>query len=110
MRIAVIGTGYVGLTTGVCLAHFGHSVICVDMLPERVETVSSGKVPFHEPALASMLAVVLASGRFRCSGDVREAVRRSEVTFITVGTPQSGYSVDLNYVKSAAQETGAALS
>jgi UDPglucose 6-dehydrogenase len=109
MKIAVIGAGYVGLTTGVGLAQLGHSVTCVDTIANRVETVSSGKVPFHEPDLPSMLAAVLASGRFRCTGNLRQAVSESEVTFITVGTPQSGHSVDLNYVSSAARQIGAVL-
>lgn len=109
MRIAIVGTGYVGLTTGVCLASLGQQVTCVDIVPERVAVINDGKVPFYEPGLAEMLSATLSSGRLRASTNSAEAVATAEVTFITVGTPQTEQGIDLSYVAIAAQQIGFAL-
>ncbi len=109
MRIAVAGTGYVGLTTGACLAARGHDVTCADVDPVRVAAANDGRPPFHEPGLAALLAEGLAAGRFRATGDLAEAVAASEVTFVCVGTPDSERGPDLSFVEAAAREIGAAL-
>ncbi|HWP49034.1 MAG TPA: UDP-glucose/GDP-mannose dehydrogenase family protein [Candidatus Limnocylindrales bacterium] len=109
MRIAIVGTGYVGLTTGVCLASMGHEMSCVDIVPERVTAINNRKVPFYEPGLAEMLSKVVASRRLYATTDLVEAITRSEVTFITVGTPQSDQGIDLSYIATAARQIGYAL-
>jgi UDPglucose 6-dehydrogenase/GDP-mannose 6-dehydrogenase len=109
MRVTIVGTGYVGLTTGVCLASVGHQVTCVDVLPERVAAIQGGKAPFYEPGLAEMLGVALSQGRLRATTRLQEAVAGSEVTFLTVGTPQTDQGIDLSHVAAAAKEIGTAL-
>lgn len=109
MRITIVGTGYVGLTTGVCLAFVGHQVACVDIVPERVAAINRGEAPFFEPGLAEMLSTTLANERLRATSNLEEAVVGSDVTFITVGTPESDRGIDLSYVVAAAQRVGLAL-
>jgi UDPglucose 6-dehydrogenase len=109
MRLAIIGTGYVGLTTGVCLAAVGHDVICVDVLPERVAKITQGLSPFYEPGLDELLTKTLASGKLSATTNLADAVKRSEITLITVGTPQGDGKIDLSYIEAAAREVGAAL-
>jgi UDPglucose 6-dehydrogenase len=87
VNIAIIGTGYVGLVTGVCLADFGLHVVCVDKEEGRIGALARGDVPLHEPRLAEMLRKNLAEGRLRFTTDAAEAVKRSLVVFIAVGTP-----------------------
>lgn len=109
MRITIIGTGYVGLTTGVGLASVGHHVTCVDIVPERVEAINAGRSPFYEPGLDALLAEARGSGRLDATADLAPAVAASEVTLITVGTPQRDDGIDLSYIAEAARQTGAAL-
>jgi len=109
VRIAVVGTGYVGLTTGVCLASLGHEVRAVDVLADRVAGISAGQAPFHEPGLAEMLGKALSAGHLRATTELAEAVAASEVTFITVGTPQAEEGIDLSQVGEAARQIGAGL-
>jgi UDPglucose 6-dehydrogenase/GDP-mannose 6-dehydrogenase len=109
MRLAVVGTGYVGLVSGVCLASVGHKVICVDVSPERVAAISRSEVPFYEPGLGELLSKVLANGSLRATIDLREAVISSEVSLIAVGTPFVGDSIDLSYVTTATEQIGLAL-
>jgi UDPglucose 6-dehydrogenase len=109
MRIAIIGTGYVGLTTGVCLAASGHNVTCVDVMSQRVDAINGGTSPFYEPGLSQTLADTLASGHLRATTDLDQAVAESEVTLITVGTPQVNDDIDLSFVVQAARQVGAAL-
>jgi UDPglucose 6-dehydrogenase len=87
MNIAIVGTGYVGLVTGVCFADFGVHVTCVDKDPDRVALLARGDVPFHEPRLAEMLKKNIAEGRIQFTTDTAQAVRNSLVIFIAVGTP-----------------------
>jgi UDPglucose 6-dehydrogenase len=105
MRVAVVGTGYVGLTTGACLASLGHDVTCVDVDVARVEAVNERRAPFYEPGLAELLA----SDRLRASTDLAAAARESDVIVIAVGTPESDDGVDLSHVSAAARAIGAAL-
>ena len=109
MRIAVIGTGYVGLVTATCLAHIGHDVVCVDTQPARVAAVNESKPVFYEPGLAEMLASVLREGRLRATGTTADAVASSDMTFLAVGTPCRDGEIDLSYLSSAAAEVGRGL-
>jgi UDPglucose 6-dehydrogenase len=103
MRITVVGTGYVGLVTGTCVAHLGHHVTCVDALPQRVEAVNQGQPPFYEPGLAELLAGVLASKRLRATSDIAAAVASSDVTILAVGTPTRDGDIDLSYIAAATE-------
>lgn len=108
MKVSIIGTGYVGLVTGTCLAECGHDVICVDVDPRKVEMINSAEAPIHENGLPELLR--LHSGqRLRATTDLAAAVAATELTFIAVGTPASGGKIDLKYVEAAASEIGAAL-
>ena len=88
MRIAVIGTGYVGLVAGVCFADSGHSVVCVDVDEEKIRQLRQGKSPIYEPGLEELLEKNLAAERLSFATDLPAAVKGSEVVFIAVGTPQ----------------------
>jgi UDPglucose 6-dehydrogenase len=87
MRISVVGTGHVGLTTAACMAHVGHEVLGLDDDAERVATIARGDVPFHEPGLPELVREGLDTGRLRVSTDLREAAPHADVVFICVGTP-----------------------
>ncbi len=87
MKIAVVGTGHVGLTTAACLAHVGHDVLGIDDNPEKVDAIGRGEMPFYEPGLADIVRAGLASGRLTVSSDVAQAARFGEVVFVCVGTP-----------------------
>ena len=107
MKIAMIGTGYVGLVTGTCFAEFGHHVTCVDKLEEKIKTLKEGNIPIYEPGLDTLVAKNAAEGRLRFTTDLAEAVPDAEAVFIAVGTPTSrrgdGYA-DLTYIYAAAKE------
>lgn len=110
MNLGVIGTGYVGLVSGACLADFGHSVICVDNDASRVESLTRGEVPFYEPGLAEIVKRNAAAGRLRFTTSVAEAVDGALVVFLAVGTPQSDSGeADLSQVDAAAREIAARL-
>jgi len=108
MKVAVVGTGYVGLVTGACLAELGHDVICVDLDPAKVEMINSAHAPIHESGLPELLQRN-SGNRLRASTDLAAAVAVAEVTFIAVGTPAAAGKIDLKYVEAAAAEIGAAL-
>lgn len=106
-RIAVVGTGYVGLTTGACFAELGNVVVCVDTDPAKVEMLRHGDVPFFEPGLGEMVARNVAAKRLHVTTDYAEAVPDAEVVFIAVGTPTTPQgAADLRYVRSAAETIG----
>ena len=110
MKIAVLGSGYVGLTTGACLAETGNDVICVDILEDRVEALKRGEIPFFEPGLGALVSRNLEEGRLSFTTDVSRAVRASRIIFIAVGTPPGGDgSADLQYVLAAARDIGRAM-
>jgi len=104
MRIAVIGTGYVGLVAGTCFAESGHTVTCVDIDEHKVRRLRDGEVPIYEPGLAEILKRNVADGRLRFTTGYEEAIPDAEVAFIAVGTPtgENG-SADLKYVLDAAR-------
>jgi UDPglucose 6-dehydrogenase/GDP-mannose 6-dehydrogenase len=109
MHVAIVGTGYVGLTTGVGLASLGHRVHCVDALPERVAAVQAGKPPFFENGLAEAMDRARGAGRLEATTNLARAVQVSDLTFIAVGTPFNGKRIDLSDVAAAAREIGRAL-
>ena len=111
MKIAMIGTGYVGLVSGVCLSDFGHNVICVDKDPRKVEMLTRGEVPIYEPGLDVLMAKNVAAGRLEFTGDLKAAVDGADAVFIAVGTPtrRGDGHADLTYVMAAAEEIAEAL-
>jgi UDPglucose 6-dehydrogenase len=107
VRIGVVGTGYVGLVTGACLAELGHEVCCVDRDATRIALLDAGGCPLYEPGLEDVISRNHAAGRLRFSTEVGEAVARRSVVFIAVGTPQGpGGEADLGAVEAAAREIG----
>jgi UDPglucose 6-dehydrogenase len=108
MKISIIGTGYVGLVTGACLAEKGHDVICVDMNPERVAALNSAKSPIYEEGLDALLAQHVGKN-LRATSDLTSAVLATDATFIAVGTPFDGKTIDLTAVLGATREIGEAL-
>ncbi|MCB2136869.1 MAG: UDP-glucose/GDP-mannose dehydrogenase family protein, partial [Rhodobacteraceae bacterium] len=111
MKIAMIGTGYVGLVSGVCFSDFGHDVVCVDKDPRKVDMLLNGQVPIYEPGLDTLMAKNVAAGRLRFTGDLAAAVDGADAVFIAVGTPtrRGDGHADLTYVMAAAEEIGRAL-
>ena len=106
MRVAMIGTGYVGLVSGVCFADFGHSVICVDKDPKKIDVLNNGGVPIFEPGLADLVAKNVSAGRLSFTTEIEDAVKTADAVFIAVGTPSrrgDGHA-DLSYVYAAAEE------
>ena len=108
MKITVVGTGYVGLVSGACLAEVGHHVTCVDLDPAKVDAIERGEAFLFEPGLQDILDRH-AGTRLRATLDLRSAVRASEVTMIAVGTPSTGGHIDLGYVRDAAASIGESL-
>jgi UDPglucose 6-dehydrogenase len=105
MNVAVIGTGYVGLVTGTCLADFGHSVVCVDNASARVEALRNGRIPFYEPGLGELVARNASAGRLSFSGNVADAVRGCSVLFVAVGTPEAASgAADMTQIAAVASE------
>ena len=111
MKIAMIGTGYVGLVSGVCFSDFGHDVICVDKNAEKIAQLQAGQVPIFEPGLADLMAKNVQAGRLSFTLDLAQAVAGADAVFIAVGTPtrRGDGHADLTYVMEAAAEIGAAL-
>ncbi|HEY3804326.1 MAG TPA: UDP-glucose/GDP-mannose dehydrogenase family protein [Kofleriaceae bacterium] len=110
MKIAVVGTGYVGLVTGAGFSDFGHDVTCVDIDAARISKLRSGDVPFYEPGLHDLIRRNTGLGRLRFTTSTAEAVAGSQIAFIAVGTPPaSDGSADLSAVLDAATQIGAAL-
>lgn len=108
MNVSVIGTGYVGLVTGACLAQIGHQVACVDVDAAKVERINRGEAPLHERGLNDLLRSHVGV-RLRATTDLRTAVLESDLSLIAVGTPFDGERIDLRYVRQAAAQIGAAL-
>jgi len=107
MRVAIFGTGYVGLVTGTCLAEVGHDVVCVDIDEGKVEGLKQGVIPIYEPGLAPMVKHNFAAGRLAFTTDAAQAVAHGELVFIAVGTPpDEDGSADLQYVLAVARTIG----
>jgi UDPglucose 6-dehydrogenase len=110
MRLCVIGTGYVGLVAGTCFAESGHDVVCIDNVASKIETLRRGEVPIYEPGLEELIRRNVGEGRLAFDTDLDEAVRRSEVCFIAVGTPSGADgAADLGAVFAVARAIGRAM-
>lgn len=106
-NISIIGTGYVGLVTGVCLAEIGHNVTCLDLDKKKIELLTLGVSPIYEPGLDELMASNMERGNLHFTSDTMMALREADVVYIAVGTPQQGDgSADLSYVFKAAQDIG----
>jgi len=111
MKIAMVGTGYVGLVSGVCFSDFGHEVICIDKDPRKIEMLERGEVPIYEPGLDEVMARNVAAGRLTFTGSLADGVAGADAVFIAVGTPtrRGDGHADLTYVMAAAEEIASAL-
>ena len=112
MRVAMIGTGYVGLVSGACFADFGHNVTCVDKDAEKIGALARGEVPIYEPGLTDLVAANTRAGRLKFTNDLAGAVKAADAVFIAVGTPSrrgDGHA-DLSFVYDAARDIAGALS
>src|SRR6188768_1206122 len=111
MRVAMIGTGYVGLVSGACFADFGHEVVCVDKDKEKIAALTRGEVPIYEPGLNDVVAINARAGRLKFTTELSGAVAEADAVFIAVGTPSrrgDGFA-DLSFVYDAAREIARAL-
>ncbi len=107
MKVTAIGTGYVGLVTGACLAEMGNHVVCLDVNPEKIRILNEGGIPIHEPGLDAVVKRNVAAGRLQFTTDVDAAVQHGTILFIGVGTPpDEDGSADLQYVVAAARSIG----
>ena len=107
MKVAVVGTGYVGLVVGACLAETGNDVVCADVAEEKIDALRDNRIPIYEPGLEPLVASNQAAGRLRFTTDVGDAVEASEVVFIAVGTPSDeDGSADLQHVLDVARTIG----
>ena len=111
MKIAMIGTGYVGLVSGICLSDFGHDVVCVDKLPEKIAMLERGEVPIYEPGLGAVMARNVEAGRLKFTTDLGATVDGAKAVFIAVGTPtrRGDGHADLTSVMAAAEDIARAL-
>src|SRR4030081_3560467 len=110
MRVTVIGTGYVGAVTGVCLSYLGHRVTCVDVDAEKIARLQRGEIPIYEPGLADLMKLAADRGGIDFSTDLKSAIVASDVAFIAVGTPSlASGEANLTYLESAARGIGAAM-
>jgi Predicted UDP-glucose 6-dehydrogenase len=102
MKVTVIGTGYVGLVTGTCLAEVGNDVLCLDVDPKKIEILQNGGIPIYEPGLQDMVSRNVAAGRLSFTTDIEAAAHYGQIQFIAVGTPpDEDGSADLQYVVAA---------
>src|ERR1700759_4330338 len=111
MRVAMIGTGYVGLVSGACFSEFGIEVVCVDRDADKIARLKKGEIPIYEPGLDDLVRNNAEAGRLTFTTDLAEAVKGVDAVFIAVGTPSrrgDGHA-DLSYVYGAAEEIGRAL-
>lgn len=112
MKIAIVGSGYVGLVTGVCLADFGHDVVCIDKDQRKIAALEQGEIPIYEPGLSDLVASNVAAGRLTFTTNLASAVPGADVVFIAVGTPSrrgDGHA-DLSFVYAVAREVAASVS
>ena len=109
-RITMIGTGYVGLVSGVCFAKQGFSVKCVDIIPEKIEAINSAKPPIYEKGLDDLLKDMVSTGMLEGTTNTEEAILNSDVAFICVGTPSKDTGeMDTVWIESAARDIGRTL-
>ena len=109
-KICMVGTGYVGLVSGACLADFGNKVICVDIDSERIEKIKNGIMPIYEPGLKELVARNYEAGRLRFTTDLADSVKESEVIFCAVGTPMGDDgAADLSAVWAVSRDVAMAM-
>ena len=107
MNIIVIGTGYVGLVTGTCLADVGNNVLCLDLDKKKIESLKKGVIPIFEPGLESLVKKNIETGKLNFTSNIEKSVSYGDVQFIAVGTPnEEDGSADLQYVLEAAKNIG----
>ncbi|MDE3208917.1 MAG: UDP-glucose/GDP-mannose dehydrogenase family protein, partial [Pseudomonadota bacterium] len=107
MKITIVGTGYVGLVTGTCLAEMGNEVLCLDVDPRKIDMLNGGEIPIFEPGLEAMVQKNCREGRLRFTTDIEESAQYGILQFIAVGTPpDEDGSADLQYVLTAARNIG----
>ncbi|MCZ6672388.1 MAG: UDP-glucose/GDP-mannose dehydrogenase family protein [Verrucomicrobia bacterium] len=108
MKISIVGIGYVGLVSGVCLASKGHEIICVDVSQEKVDRVNRGEPPIYEEGLGELLAKVIGES-LTASTEIRSSVQNTDLSIIAVGTPFDGDQIDLTYIRQVARQIGESL-
>jgi UDPglucose 6-dehydrogenase/GDP-mannose 6-dehydrogenase len=108
MKISVVGTGYMGLVSGVCLASKGHDVICVDVVQDKVDLINNGVPPIYENGLKELLQSVVGKS-FQASTSFKESILNTELSLIAVDTPFDGFSIDLKYIRQVAHQIGEVL-
>jgi UDPglucose 6-dehydrogenase/GDP-mannose 6-dehydrogenase len=106
MKLCIVGTGYVGLVSGVCLAIKGHQVTCVDIDPLIIKKINSKKPPIYEKNLPKLLAKVISLGNFRATTNLDSALKQASIVMIAVGTPSDNEHIDLSYIESALSQIG----
>jgi UDPglucose 6-dehydrogenase len=105
MQIAIIGSGYVGLVTGVCLSHIGHQVTCVDNNPEKIKLLKKGVIPIYEPGLEDLMHACIKKKRLKFSGSIKDACKEALVIFLALPTPpKPNGDADLTYIENASRE------
>ena len=109
MKISIVGTGYVGLVTGLSLATLGHKVICIDNDKNKILKINKGDAPFFEPGINELLKKVLEKETFYATENLEKSVLESDVTIIAVGTPTVNNKIDLSFIEKAAEQIGKAL-
>ncbi len=110
MNITVIGTGYVGLVSGVCFSEFGFNVICVDNNKQKIESLKKGQVPIYEPGLDDLMKKNIDANRLKFSYDTKESVKNADIVFIAVGTPsKADGNADLSYIYSVVEELASCI-
>src|SRR5437870_3353485 len=110
MKIAIVGTGYVGLVTGTCFAEVGHQVVCVDCDAAKIRTLQGGGVPIYEPGLEELVTRNMADGRLNFTTSTKEGVDRSDIVFIAVPTPPlPDGAVDLSFIEGVARDIAGAM-
>src|SRR5690349_1787918 len=109
MQICIIGTGYVGLVSGLGLAAKGHDVVCVDRRSDLVAALNQGRTPIYEPGLDELLRDALAAGRFKASTDLHLALAPAKMVIIAVGTPSHEGRIDLHDIREVATQIGSEL-
>ena len=112
MKLCMIGTGYVGLVSGVCFSDLGNDVICVDKDKDKIENLKKGKIPIYEPGLEELVLKNFKNNRLKFSTDLKESVSKSDLIFICVGTPtkKNGYGADLSQIYKVAKEIRSSIS
>ena len=111
MKLCMIGTGYVGLVSGVCFSDLGNDVICVDKDENKINLLKKGKVPIYEPGLSELVIKNYKNKKLKFSSDLRTSVKNSDIIFICVGTPtkKGGSSADLSQIYNVAKELGSSI-